>query len=173
MAKGRQSAKRAAILGMLTAAALILGWLEHIMPISAVPGIKLGLSNVAVLLALYMLGDGSACTLMISKVLLTAILFGGFSGFLYSASGGVASLIVMLLLKHTGRFSPVGISAAGGAAHITAQIAAGVLVTSTAGMWYLLAPLLLSGTLTGVLTGALCSMLLCRLSLIPGARESK
>jgi heptaprenyl diphosphate synthase len=156
--------KRAAQLGLLAAAALILGWVEHILPVNgAVPGIKLGLSNSAVVFALYTMGGVNALLLVLVKVVLSALLFGGFSGFLYSLLGGLSSLAVMFALYKLPCFSPTGISAAGGAAHIFAQLLTGVVLTETARLWVLLPPLMAAGTLTGALTGFLVCLVAKRL----------
>ena len=155
------STKRLTLTAMLTAAALILGWLEHVVPVTgSLPYIKLGISNIAVVIAVYMLGTGSACALVAAKVILSAILFGGFSGFLYSAAGGAASLAVMLLLSRLKAVSPIGVSAAGGALHMAAQVAVAAMLTSTGRIFWLLSPLLAVGTLTGAVTGVACTLVL-------------
>ena len=69
----------------------------------------------------------------------------------------------MLILYRKPAFSPIGVSAAGGAAHITAQIFTAMLLTLTPQLWTLLAPLLAVGTLTGALNGYLNRLLLERL----------
>lgn len=161
--KGRDmnSTKRLTLTAMLTAVALVLGWLEHIVPVTGnLPYIKLGISNIAVVFAVYMLGPGCACALVAAKVTLSAILFGGFSGFLYSAAGGAVSLAVMLLVRRMKNVTPVGVSAAGGAFHMAAQTAVAALLTSTGRILWLLAPLTAVGTLTGAVTGVACSLVL-------------
>ncbi len=156
-----RNTKRLTLTALLTAAALILGWIEHMVPIVvSIPGIKLGISNIAVVFALYRLEKGYAASVMGCKVTLSALLFGGFSGFAYSAAGGVLSLAVMMLLYRSKHLSPIGVSAAGGAAHITAQVMIAVLLTSTAQIIWLLAPLLAVGTATGAITGFISTLLI-------------
>ncbi len=153
--------RKLTLTALLTAAALILGWIEHAVPVVvSIPGIKLGISNIAVVFALYCLGGGYAASVTVCKVLLSAVLFGGFSGFAYSAAGGALSLVTMMLLYRCSKLSPIGTSAAGGAAHITAQVLVAVLFTSTPQIVWLLAPLLAVGTLTGALTGFLSALLI-------------
>lgn len=148
---------------LLTAAALILGFIEHAVPIVvSIPGIKLGISNIAVIFALYRLGRGYAVSVMACKVLLSALLFGGLSGFAYSAAGGILSLTVMILLFRLKWLSPIGVSAAGGGAHIAAQVLVAVIFTSTPQVAWLLAPLLAVGTLTGALTGFVSALIMQR-----------
>lgn len=155
-----EKTKKLTLTALLTAAALILGWIEHAVPIVvSIPGIKLGISNIAVVFALYRLGIGYAAAVMSSKVLLTALLFGGFSGFAYSAAGGILSLAAMTAIYKIKWLSPIGVSAAGGAAHITAQVVVAVLFTSTPQIAWLLAPLLAVGTVTGTLTGLISALL--------------
>ena len=97
--------KRLAFLAILLALALILGYVEVLIPFSfGIPGIKLGLPNALVLLALYLLGGRDAFCLSITRIALSALLFGSVFSFLYSLAGGMFSLLVMLLLKKTGRF---------------------------------------------------------------------
>ena len=160
-------AKKVAELGLLTAAAIILGWVEHMLPVvPSVPGIKLGLGNIAVMLTLYRMGGREAALVSAAKVLLSALMFGGFSGLIYSASGALLSFVIMLILHKRPAFSPIGVSAAGGAAHVTAQVLAAMLLTMTPQLWTLIAPLLAVGTLTGALNGYLCSLLLSRMRAI-------
>ncbi len=155
--------RKLTLTALLTAAALILGWIEHAVPIVvSIPGIKLGISNIAVVFALYRLGRGYAASVTACKVTLSALLFGGFSGFAYSAAGGALSLCVMMLLHKVKRMSPIGVSAAGGAAHITAQVLTAVMMTSTPQIMWLLSPLLAVGTVTGALTGFISALLISK-----------
>lgn len=148
---------------LLTAAALILGWIEHAVPvITSIPGIKLGISNVAVVFALYRLGIGCGASVMLCKVLLSALLFGGFSGFAYSAAGGFFSFLIMAAACKSRLLSPIGVSSAGGAAHLTAQVTVAALITSTPRIMWLLAPLLAVGTVSGALTGLTAVLILKR-----------
>lgn len=167
-----EKTKKLTLTALLTAAALILGWIEHAVPIVvSIPGIKLGISNIAVVFALYRLGFGYAVSVMGGKVLLSALLFGGFSGFAYSAAGGILSLGVMAAMYRIKSLSPVGVSTAGGAAHITAQVAVAVLFTSTPQIVWLLAPLLAVGTVTGALTGLISALLIKKTARLDKSRN--
>lgn len=163
--KKKDSAKRLTLLAMLLGLALILGWVESILPpLTAVPGVKLGLGNITVLFALYVLDARSAFALSCAKVLLSSLLFGGVSGLMYSAAGAFVSFIVMVICKRfCRRLSAVGVSAAGGAAHTAAQVAVAMLVTAQPQLWRLLAPLLCAGTISGVLTGTVETLVQRRL----------
>lgn len=140
--------------GVLAALALILGWVDSLIPLSsALPGLKLGLANLAVVIALYRLDIPHAAAVSAVKVLLSSLLFGSVSGLIYSASGALVSLVVMSLVKRLPSVSAVGTSAAGGAAHIAAQFATAAVLTSTPALLRLLPPLLAVGTVTGSLLG--------------------
>ena len=159
--------KAIATAGMLASLALVLGWLDHIIPLSsALPGLKLGLANLAVVFALYHLGLWYAAAVSAAKVLLSALLFGGLSGLLYSAAGAVLSLAVMALLHRWPKLSAVGVSAAGGAAHILAQFGMAALLTATPELLSFMPPLLAVGTLTGAVLGLTALVLMKRM---PGA----
>lgn len=156
-----EKTRKLTLTALLTAAALILGWIEHAVPIVvSIPGIKLGISNIAIVFALYRLGAGYAWSVTACKVTLSALLFGGFSGFAYSAAGGVLSLCVMMALYRIKGLSPIGVSAAGGAAHIAAQVFIAVMLTSTTQIIWLLAPFLAVGTSAGALTGFISALLI-------------
>lgn len=149
------NARKIARFGMLTAVALILGWLEQFIPlVPGVPGIKLGLGNMVLLYAIYLMDAKSAALLMVMKVLLSGFLFAGASAMLYSFAGGILSLAVMLLFRRVKDMGMVGVSVAGGVSHNIGQLAAALLIALPwqAVIGYL--PwLLVAGAVTGTLTG--------------------
>ena len=155
--------QRVALIGLLAAAALVFGWIECLIPINAaVPGIKLGLGNIAVVFALYRLGWRDALVLSAVKVLLSSLLFGSITGIIYSLFGAAASFCVMMLLYKFRNIGSAGVSAAGGAAHVTAQLAAAALLTSTAEVWRFLPVLLAVGGVSGMVTGGAAALVLKR-----------
>lgn len=96
--------QKVARFGLLTALALVLGLLDRAIPLTAVlggaaPGIKLGLANTVLLYAVYLMNWQSAVFLMLTKVLLSGLLFGSLTAILYSLSGGILSLLVMLAIR--------------------------------------------------------------------------
>ena len=102
------TARKVARFGMLTALALVLGWLDRAIPVTwflsgAVPGIKLGLANTVLLYAVYLMDWRGCVMLMLAKVFLSGFMFGSMSAIIYSLSGGVLSLAVMLLVRHRPR----------------------------------------------------------------------
>lgn len=104
---------------MLTALALVLGYVEYLIPVApAIPGIKLGLGNTVLLYAVYMGSPLEATMLMLAKVFLSSLLFGGgFSAMIYSLAGGVLSLIAMLTLCRVPKVGVLAVSAAGAVCH--------------------------------------------------------
>ncbi len=155
--------KKIALYGILTALALVLSYLESLIPLSfAVPGVKLGLTNIAVLFALYKLGAGDACIISLVRVLLASLLFGNAYSLAYSLSGAVLSLLVMLLLKKYARFSVTGVSVAGGVAHNAGQVLMAALIMENVGIAAYLPVLCVSGTAAGVCIGLLSALLIER-----------
>lgn len=146
-------AKAVARLGILSALALVLGWLDRLIPIApGLPGIKLGLANTVLLYGLYMLNGKSALLLMLIKVLLTGFLFSP-SGMLFSFAGSSLSLCMMFLAKRLPFTNIVAVSAAGGVFHNVGQcLVAWRMVLGRAVLAYL--PwLLAAGLVMGLLTG--------------------
>ena len=112
----RSKAQIVARFGLLAALSLVLGYFDRAIPITwllggAVPGIKLGLANTVLLYAVYLMDWRSSVALMLTKVFLSGFLFGSMSAILYSLSGGVLSLIVMLLARKNARAGALTIAA--------------------------------------------------------------
>ena len=118
-------------LALLTATAMILSYVESLLPSVGVPGVKLGLANIAVIFALYRLGWKSALAVSVVRVFMVTLLFGSLSALLYSLAGAGLSLVVMALLRRSDRFSSVGVSVAGGVAHNAGQILMAMLLLGT------------------------------------------
>lgn len=145
--------------------ALILSYIEsRIPPLVAIPGIKVGLANIAVIFALYKFGAKEAVIVSIIRVLLVSMLFGSPVSMIYSLVGAILSLGTMILLK---RFTPlreVSISVCGGVVHNIGQIAAASFLLSTNIFIYYLPFLLLSGTIAGIAVGVASAFLIKRIS---------
>ena len=151
---------------LLVALAMVLSWLESMVPLSlAVPGVKLGLANLVVIFTLYKLGPRQAAAVSLVRVLLVTFTFGNAFSFAYSLAGAALSLLVMLLLQRTGKFSMLGVSIAGGVCHNIGQILVAMAVLGTAElMWYLPA-LLAAGIAAGVCIGAVGALVTDRIKL--------
>ena len=162
--------KDLALRGLLLALALVLSWLESLLPLSfAVSGIKLGLPNLAVVFALYRLSWRDAALVSLLRVLLISLLFGTWAALAWSAAGAALSLAVMALLQHTGKFKIAAVSVAGGVAHNLGQIAVAALLLETIRIVYYLPALLVSGTVAGVIIGLLSAVLVRRVG--PGEKK--
>ena len=147
--------------GMLVALALLLSYIELLLPISAgIPGIKPGLANLVVLVALYLLPTEEAFLISMLRILLAGMLSGNLISLLFSLSGGICSFFVMLFCYRSNRFSPAGVSLAGGTAHNVAQIAAASVILNTPSLFYYLPLLLLAGIVTGLCNGMIAARIL-------------
>ena len=161
--------KKIAFAGILTSLAIILGYVEFLIPFdTTIPGIKLGLANLAVLCALLCLGKRYAWAVCILKICLTSLLFGNFFSFCYSLFGGILSFLVMALLKISKKFGVVGISAAGGVAHNIGQILIAVILLSEIKIALYAPMLIISGAITGSLIGICLNTVIKRLIKIYG-----
>lgn len=155
--------KRLVLLSMLTAVAMILSYVESLLPSVGIPGVKMGLTNIAVIFALFRFGWKEAAALSLVRVVLVSLLFGSVGAMLYSLAGAVLSLAVMALLRRIDRFSTVGISVAGGVAHNAGQILMAMLILQTKQLLGYLPVLAVSGIAGGVLTGLAAALLIRRI----------
>ncbi len=155
---------RAAYFGVFTALALIFSYVESLIPIHfGVPGIKLGLANLLIVIFLYKRNAEEALLLSVIRIVLSGFLFANLFSILYSLAGGILSLAVMAYLKKRGTFSVVGISIAGGVAHNLGQLVVAMLVVETYRVGYYFPVLLMAGVLTGMLIGIVAAEILKRL----------
>ena len=154
--------RQVTLCAMLTALALALSWVERFLPLSLLiplPGIKLGLANIVTLFALYALGPAQALIILLSRCFLGAVFAGNLNALLYSLLGGIAAMLVMIVLSRSVRLSVYGVSVGGAAAHNCGQIAAAILTLGTAAPLTYLPVLLVSAVFSGILTGYLSSLL--------------
>ena len=163
--KRRASVKKLTTLSLTVAAAMLLSYIEHLLP-SFVPiaGVKLGLANIATVFALYTLGRSCAIGVTLVRVLLSTLLFGNPIGAIYALSGAVAALLGMCLVSLLPIFSEIGVSTVGGVLHNVGQIIAAAVVMRTAELVTAYLPwLLISGTVAGVCIGIASGLLIKRL----------
>lgn len=143
-----------ALRGMLIAVAFVLSWLEaQLPPLGMVPGVKLGLTNLAVLVAVYRLGTADAMMINIVRIFLVSFTFGNMFSLWYSLAGGMLSTIVMLVLHRTGKFHLPVVSIAGGVVHNIGQILVAMVVLGSSGVVYYMGVLWFSGMIAGALVG--------------------
>ena len=156
--------KKIAFYGLLIALAFVLSYIESLIPVFiAIPGAKLGLTNLVVLIALERFGKKDAFIINMIRILLVGFTFGNTFSLLYSFAGGILSFLIMILLKKTKGFSLVGISVGGGVGHNIGQIIVAAFVLETGALVYYLPFLLAIGTLAGAVIGILSAEILKRL----------
>lgn len=152
--------KKIALASLLAALAVILGGIDNLIP-AAAPGVRLGLGNITVLLAIYFLGLKSAFAVALLKIFLCSALFGSPTVFLYSLSGGVLSLAAMLAAKKLQCFSVVGVSLIGGIFHNLGQLICAYFLVGKGAIYYI--PVLCaSGSAAGILTGIIAGIIIKR-----------
>ena len=157
-------AKKISFCALFSVLALAVSYLERLIPpLVAVPGIKLGLANIVVLTAVYLFGMRYALLINLTRIGLSALLFGDLSSLFYSLCGGLLSFAVICLLVSVKIFGPVGVSAAGGVAHNAGQICAAWVFLSSGTVWGYFPVLLISGTVTGIITGIVVWFLTARI----------
>ncbi|MCI8375364.1 MAG: Gx transporter family protein [Lachnospiraceae bacterium] len=154
--RGNRMSKKTAVYGMLIALAFLLSYVETLIPFSfPIPGIKLGLANLVVLVALYSLGIRGAFAVSMVRILLSGLTFSSLSVMLYSLSGGLLSFFVMAAVRHSASFSITGVSVLGGVAHNLGQLSVAVWVVKSPALLFYLPALLIAGTVAGALIGLL------------------
>ncbi len=164
MAKQKTSTATIALRGLMIAAAFILSWVEAQIPaFFAVPGIKLGLTNLVVLVALYCLGEADAIWMNILRIILVGCTFGNMFSLIYSLAGGILSGLTMILLKRFGKFHITAVSIAGGVMHNVGQILVAMAVLETKSILYYLPVLWISGIAAGLVVGLIGKEVVTRL----------
>jgi heptaprenyl diphosphate synthase len=158
--------KKLATLAVTVAVAMILSFVESRIPaFVAIPGIKVGLANIAIIFALYKLGWREAITVSIVRVFLVALLFGSVVSLAYSVAGAILSLSLMILLRKLGIFTEVAVSVVGGITHNIGQILVAFLLLETNVVFYYLPFLLVSGVIAGVAVGIASALLIKRIKI--------
>ncbi len=159
----KSPARIAALVGVLVALAMILSYIESLVPaFIAVPGVKLGLANSVGVFALYFLGWQYAAGISLVRVLLSSLLFGSPVSLIYSLSGALLSLLGMVIIKRLPLFSTVGVSTVGGVLHNMGQTAAACIVIGSGAIFYL-PMLIISGVAAGVVIGVISGIILARM----------
>ena len=163
----KKKSQKVALLGLCTAIAMVFAWVEAQLPplYAAVPGIKLGLPNIALIFILYRVGLKEAAAVSFVRIVAVSLLFGNPMTFAYSVAGGILSLAVMALLKKFDFLSMVGVSVAGGVMHNVGQILMAMLLLGTAELGYYLIVLAVTGTVSGIFVGLCGSFAVKRIKL--------
>lgn len=146
--------KRLALSAILAALAMIFSYIEALFPLPVpVPGIKVGLANLVIIIAIYRLGFKNAFLINVIRILTTGLLFTGLFGAIYSLSGGILSLMAMYLLYRTDKFSMVGVSMAGGVFHNLGQLITACIIMSNYRLMSYFSVLVFAGMISGILIG--------------------
>ena len=162
--KSRISGKKAAYLGLLCAAAMILGYVESLIPVFAgVPGMKLGLPNAAIVMVLYLYTWKEALLVSAVRILGIGFLFGNPFSIAFSSAGAAVSLLCMQLAKKSGRFDTVGVSIIGGVMHNAGQIVVAMCIVENVRVGYYFFVLAISGVITGMIIGIISGELTKRM----------
>lgn len=156
--------RKTALYGLMVALAFIFSYVESLLPVTGIPGIKLGLANLVVLITLCLMRPRDALTISLIRIVLVGFTFGSPASMLYSLAGGLVSLGIMVLCHRTEKFSLLGVSIAGGVGHNLAQLAVAAAVLRTPQIAWYLPILLLSGLLTGALIGVIAQLCLPKLA---------
>ncbi|MBO4395094.1 MAG: Gx transporter family protein [Eubacterium sp.] len=156
--------QKLALRAMLIAVAFVLSWLESMIPtFIAVPGVKLGLTNLVVLLALYCLSWQDALAINLIRIILVGLTFGNLFSLWYSMAGGMLSCLGMILLKKCLHARLVTISIAGGLLHNLGQLLVAVFVLDTPSLFYYLVVLWIAGAIAGTIIGLICVPVVSRI----------
>ena len=162
----KYSTKKITTLALTVSLALILSFIESRIPaFIAIPGIKVGLANIAVIFTLYKLGVREAITVSVIRVFLVSMLFGSPVSLIYSISGAVLSLLTMIILKKLTPLTEIAVSVSGGVMHNVGQIAAASFMLETNVVIYYLPFLMLSGTVAGIAVGVVSGLLIQKVKL--------
>ena len=155
--------KKLATMSIMVSFALILSFIESRIPaFVAIPGVKVGLANIAVIFVLYKMGIKEAAAISAVRILLVSMLFGSPVSLIYSLSGALLSFAVMILLKKLTPLKEVAISVVGGVMHNVGQIVAASIILDTNVVAYYLPFLILSGTIAGIVVGLTAALLIKR-----------
>lgn len=146
------------------ALALICSYVEVLIPINfGIPGVKLGLTNIVIVLTMYCIGEKEAFGISILRIFLSGLLFGNLFSILFSLAGGILSFVVMALGKRILKLRCIAVSTSGGIAHNVGQLVAAAFVVDNFSVFYYIPILLVSGVLTGFLIGIIAQELVLRI----------
>lgn len=161
------NSSKIAQMGLLVALAFILSYVESLIPLQiGIPGVKLGLANIVVLIAIVQFGEKEAFFLAVVRAVLSGFTFGSLYSMAYSLSGGILSTLIMNFMHKIKKFSIIGISVTGGVVHNMGQLMVAMLVLRSADLKYYAGFLILSGILTGLFVGIVSNSTLKHLKVI-------
>ena len=163
-------ARKVALFGVLIALAFVFSYVEALFPFTfLVPGMKIGLANLVVVITLYMMGAGAAFCVSAVRIVLVGFTFGNLSTMMYSMAGGLLSFAVMALCRRLNLFRTEGVSMIGGVFHNIGQLMVAAAVVENTALFYYVPVLLVFGLMTGGGIGLLAVQLMKRIrAYLPG-----
>lgn len=145
----------------MSSLALIFSYVEAIIPFNAgIPGVKLGIANIVTVIALYKLSIKHAGIVSFIRIMVAGFLFSGLFGAIYSLVGATVSLIGMIFLKKTGKFSIAGVSMAGGVLHNLGQLLVASFLIKDLRIFFYFPILLFSGLASGIAIGIAATLIM-------------
>ena len=149
-------------LSLLLAIAIVLNYLESFIPSIGIPGVKLGLANIVILICLYKYKVYETLMVDLLRVLLASLLKGTFLSiaFYMSLSGAMLSFLVMFLFRYIKTLKPLVISVIGAIFHAIGQIVVALIIMQTSGILLYLPFIMLASIITGVLNGIVCERII-------------
>lgn len=146
---------------IFAALAMIFSYVEAILPFSVgIPGVKLGIANIVIVMALYKLDVKYALLINLIRIFIAGLLFSGVFGIIYSLAGGLLSLLVMVIVKKAKIFSVVGVSLAGGVAHNLGQLITAAAIVTNLKLFLYFPVLVFSGLFSGIIIGIVAGLAL-------------
>lgn len=156
--------KKVSQYGLLIALAFLLSYIECLIPFPMlVPGMKVGLANIVIIFAMYVMNAKSAAILSLIRILLVSFTFGNLYSLMYSVAGAVLSLLIMILLKKMQSFSVIGVSLAGAVMHNIGQVIVAAVTIDSVDIMYILPILTIVAVVTGIVIGLVSSIVIKRL----------
>ncbi len=159
--KERKKNETIAMVGLMAAFAAILSYIEAIIPFSIwIPGTKLGLANIAIVVVLYIYSAKEALIVNVVRIFVVGLLFGNMFSISFSLAGAIISFIAMMLVKKTDLFTAIGVSVIGGIAHNLGQMLVAVFVVDTYSIVYYMPALMFAGIITGIIIGVVSRLII-------------
>lgn len=155
--------KKVPLLGMFVAFAVILSYVESCIPVLGIPGMKIGLANLAIIIVLYLEGTKEAAVCNFIRILIVGFMFGNLFSIFFALAGATLSMLVMVIMKKTNKFSIMIVSMFGGIFHNIGQIVVAAFVVDNYYVFGYLPILILTGAVTGVIIGIVSRLVLDRI----------
>lgn len=153
--------RKVANCALLIALAMVLSYVEALIPINfGIPGVKLGIPNLVIVVGLYLLKPHEVFIISMLRVILVAAMFGNGMSLMYSLAGGILSFAAMALLSRAKGFSMIGISILGGVCHNIGQIIVAAVAVENLKIMYYFPVLLIAGIVTGAVIGIISGRIL-------------